>query len=328
MRPILLKGHEGPITKVKYNREGDILFSCARKDKSPTAWYSDNGERIGTYEGHEGLIWDLDVNWYSTMLLTASGDRTARLWDVQDGTQLFSFEHGSPVRACGFAEGGKMIFTAQEDARSQPACLFVYNVADDIAHQEAEPRREMVNPEAGKIFSADWGTLNQFILTANYDGTVRKWNVELGAEEKVIQAHTKEVRCLQFSPDKTMFVTCSADKSAKLFDTRTMDLIKTYKSDRPLNAVSISPLLTHLIVGGGQDTMNVTVTSSKVGHFQVDFFHLVYQEYMGAVKGHFGPVNSLAFSPDGKGYASGGEDGYVRLHHFDKDYFNPKNSYW
>jgi len=211
---------------------------------------------------------------------------------------------------------------------NQPACLFVYNISEDIKTQEADPSREMYNQESGKIYSAEWGPLNQHIITANADGSVRKWSVETGVEEQKIQAHTKEVRCIQLSPDKTMFVTCSGDKSAKLFDTRSMKCIKTYKSDRPLNAVSISPLLTHVIVGGGQDAMNVTVTSSKVGHFQVDFFHLVYQEYMGAVKGHFGPVNTVAFAPDGKGYSSGSEDGYVRLHHFDKDYFNPKASFW
>lgn len=32
------------------------------------------------------------------------------------------------------------------------------------------------------------------------------------------------------------------------------------------------------------------------------------------MKGHFGPINSVMFTPDGKGYASGGEDGYVRVH--------------
>jgi translation initiation factor 3 subunit I len=100
-----------------------------------------------------------------------------------------------------------------------------------------------------------------------------------------------------------------------------MEKLKTFQSDRPLNDAAISPLMNHVILGGGQEAMSVTTTSAKVGHFEVDFFHMVYQNKLGSVKGHFGPVNTLAFNPDGKSYASGSEDGYIRLHHFDKDYF-------
>ncbi len=35
------------------------------------------------------------------------------------------------------------------------------------------------------------------------------------------------------------------------------------------------------------------------------------------MRGHFGPINAISFRPDGRAYATGGEDGYVRLHHFD-----------
>jgi translation initiation factor 3 subunit I len=55
-----MKGHERSLTFLKYNQEGDLLFTCA-KDKSPCVWWSDNGERIGTYEGHNGAVWSLDV---------------------------------------------------------------------------------------------------------------------------------------------------------------------------------------------------------------------------------------------------------------------------
>ena len=40
------------------------------------------------------------------------------------------------------------------------------------------------------------------------------------------------------------------------------------------------------------------------------------------MRGHFGPINTLAYAPDGRGYASGAEDGYVRLHTFDADYYD------
>jgi WD40 repeat protein len=61
MRPILLQGHTRSLTQIKYNREGDLLFSVS-KDKVANVWYSHNGERLGTYSGHVGAVWTIDVN--------------------------------------------------------------------------------------------------------------------------------------------------------------------------------------------------------------------------------------------------------------------------
>ena len=48
--------------------------------------------------------------------------------------------------------------------------------------------------------------------------------------------------------------------------------------------------------------MDVTTTSTKVGKFDARFFDLVFEEEFGRVKGHFGPINSLAFHPNGEGF--------------------------
>jgi translation initiation factor 3 subunit I len=328
MHPILLKGHAGPISRIKYNRDGDLIFSCATKDKKPAVWYSDNGERLGTYNGHEGAVWDMDINFTSTRLLTASADRSARLWDVCTGKQLFAFEHKSSVRAVSFAEGDRMILTVAENNFNQQAAIHVYNVADDVADQAPEPVRVLKPSEdCGKIYRAMWGALNQTIIACGEDGYVRKWDVESGAEIAKVLVHKAGIRDMQYNKDRTMIITASRDSTAKITDVKTFEVMKSFVSDRPLNSAAISPLMNHVIMGGGQDAMNVTVTSSKVGHFEIDFHHLVYEEFMGSVKGHFGPVNSCAFCPDGKSFASGSEDGYVRLHHFEKDYFNPKYNY-
>ena len=60
-KPLMLHGHERSITQIKYNRDGDLLFSSA-KDPQPNVWYAINGERLGTYKGHTGAVWCLDIN--------------------------------------------------------------------------------------------------------------------------------------------------------------------------------------------------------------------------------------------------------------------------
>ena len=55
-----------------------------------------------------------------------------------------------------------------------------------------------------------------------------------------------------------------------------------------------------VVLGGGQEAMEVTTTYTKAGKFDARFYHLVFQEEIGRVKGHFGPINSLKFHPDGK----------------------------
>lgn len=218
-----------------------------------------------------------------------------------------------------------MCLTVQENNYGAQPTIFIFNMADEIADQKAEPVREMIGDV--KMTKALWAPLNTHIICTCDDGSIRKWNVETGQEEQKVQHHQKTIKNIAYSKDHTMFVTAGTDQQAQLYDTKTLELLKEYKVDRPLNAAAIHPYFNHLIVGGGQDAMDVTVTSSKVGHFQCDFFHLVYMDYMGSVKGHFGPVNAVAFNPDGKSYASGSEDGYIRLHNFDQNYFFSKHNH-
>ena len=80
----MLHGHERSITQIKYNRDGDLLFSSA-KDNHPCVWYSINGERLGTYEGHQGVVWAIDVDWETKHFMSGAGDNMLMIWDVQTG---------------------------------------------------------------------------------------------------------------------------------------------------------------------------------------------------------------------------------------------------
>lgn len=82
-RPLLLKGHTRSITLIKYNRDGDLLFSCS-KDSTPCVWMADSGERIGTYEGHTGAVYGLDITrkWITVMTCMCWCDCVRLSWVV------------------------------------------------------------------------------------------------------------------------------------------------------------------------------------------------------------------------------------------------------
>lgn len=46
----------------------------------------------------------------------------------------------------------------------------------------------------------------------------------------------------------------------------------------------------------------------------------IFEEEFARFKGHFGPINTIAFHPSGNSIVTGGEDGYVRVQEFDADY--------
>lgn len=75
-KPLTLQGHDRSLTQIKYNREGDFLFT-AGKNQTPNVWFSLNGERLGTYNGHQGAVWCLDCDWTTTKLITGAGDAKA-----------------------------------------------------------------------------------------------------------------------------------------------------------------------------------------------------------------------------------------------------------
>merc|ERR1712058_148109 len=54
-------------------------------------------------------------------------------------------------------------------------------------------------------------------------------------------------------------------------DAEKMDSMKVYKTERPVNSASISPVYEHVVLGGGQEAMDVTTTSTKIGKFDQDF---------------------------------------------------------
>ena len=213
-----MKGHERPLTFLKYNRDGDLLFSCA-KDHNPTVWFADNGERLGTYRGHNGAGWTCNVSRGSPRLITGSADQTAKLWDVQSGLQLYTFNFDSPARSVDFSVGDKLAVITTDPFMELPSAIHVKRIANDPSQQIGESVLLIKGPQ-GRINRAIWGPLNTTIISAGEDAVIRIWDSETGKllqESDKESGHKKTVTSLAKSADDSHFLTGSLDKSARVF---------------------------------------------------------------------------------------------------------------
>jgi len=320
----MLQGHTRAITQVKYNREGDLIFSSS-KDANPSVWYSSNGERVGTFDGHNGAVWCIDIDWKTDKFLSGGGDMTVRLWDCETGKMLNKVDRDSPVRTALFSYSGNMVVYTTDAAMSKPCEIFFADVRDPTMLGESVTRTTVEGP---KVTSILWGPLDDTVVTGHENGTLTQWDLRTNKIVTTADDHHATINDMQASKDGTMFITASKDNTSKLFDIDSLEVLKTYKTERPVNSAAISPNYEHILLGGGQEAMDVTTTGAREGKFEARFFHLVFEEEFARVKGHFGPINSMTFHPRGVQYTSGAEDGFLRVHNFDKSYYDYKSDFF
>jgi len=323
MRPILLSGHERALTQVKYNRDGDLIFSTA-KDQHICAWFAHNGERLGTYHGHQGAIWTVDVDPTSTILASGSADNTIRLWDVKSGKCLKTWDFPTAVKRVEFNEDGTKLLGVTEKRMGHLGTIVVLDINVDVEAEQSDEKSLTIVCDESKATVAGWSYLSKYIIAGHEDGSISQYDAKTGDLLYNVPIHelNQPVVDLQWSQDRTYCITASKDKTSKLIAAKDLNVLKTYVADTPLNSAAMTYKKDFVILGGGQAAMDVTTTSARQGKFEARFYHKIFEEEIGRVRGHFGPLNTVATDPTGKGYCSGGEDGYVRVHQFDKGYFD------
>jgi translation initiation factor 3 subunit I len=338
MLPYILSIHTRPLTHIKCNLDGDFFLSCG-KDGEVNLCRTDTGVRVGTYQPASGekagALYAVDVTFDSQYVVCGGADGKLVFYTF-DGEQHSVINQGGIVKYVEFNQKPgeqTMVVSCNDKFKSEK--------------DGAIPNRIMIwkyTPSAKKLCQIDellqmkatkvkWGPFDKTVVSIDEEGSVSVWDVANFSQPflaKKLDAHTQACTSLNFSLDRTLMITCSKDTTAKLWSMDTYECVKTYKTDRPLNDVAISPTFAspngkkHILMCGGQDAKDVTTTAGKEGKFESVLYHMVYEEELGQIKGSFGPVNAIAWLNDGSGFIIGSEDGYVRLYHWDADYFTSK----
>ena len=274
------------------------------------------GDWIGTFIGHKGAVWSSRLSDDATLAATGSADFSARVWDTFTGETLHALEHNHIVRAVAFPpqEKPKILATGGMEKK-----LRIYdlsragNSTNGAATNGANGADTTPSYEIGAgehqaaIKSIIWARDPNIMITAADDKKIRWWDLRSRSSIAKHDIDGLPGSCelnIGVGGDPAGVVSVAAGKNIYFFaGNRPGELIKHIKTEREVASVAVNGEARRFVTGSPGDTW-------------VHVWDLDAEIQLETGKGHHGPIWSTCFSPDGKLYATGSEDGTVKLWKF------------
>lgn len=311
--PIVCPGHTRPLAELQYvrvdnNSENDVFLLSACHDKMPMIRDAVTGDWIGTWMGHKGAVWSCQMDPTGNLAATASGDYSARVWDAITGQSLVELPHKHIVKTCVFSPNSQRLATGGKEPSLRiydlPQILVKPNHGKKSSSAAAKPALEI--PQESPITKLAWVS-DELLLCSCMNGKIYLWNTIDQSLVRTFDTNEKaeirdiEVRSIAGS-NKTI-LSVAAGTMVYFFDlSGSHDLLKSYKMPihfRDEGGCTLHPSGTKFVAGGSD--LWVRVFDFETG------------TELECHKGHHGPIRCVRFSPDGQSYASGSEDGTIRL---------------
>jgi Tol biopolymer transport system component len=257
-----------------------------------SAWWA-RRERV-VLEGHEDAVTSAAFSPDGKRIVTASDDRTARLWDAETGQPIGEplQGHKSDVQSAAFSPDGKRIVTASWDRTAR-----LWDAGT------GQPIGEPLRGHEDRLWSAAFSPDGKRIVTASKDKTVRLWDAETGQPiGEPLRGHESDVQSAAFSPDGKRIVTASKDETARLWDVATGRQIgEPLRGLGAMSSAAFSP-----------DGKRIVTASTLEGIARL--WDAETGRPIGATLAHHKlSVTSAAFSPDGRRIVTTSMDKTARL---------------
>ncbi|CAH2570642.1 putative WD repeat-containing protein all2124 [Planktothrix rubescens] len=201
-----LEKHQGEVTSVSFNKEGEILTSS--KDKTIKIW-SKEGHLLQDFKNaHSDTVWSATFSPDGQTIASASADKTVKLWK-KDGTLLQKLDHNSPVYVVRFSPDGKIIASSDKGGN-----IKFWNL-------DGEPLKT-IETKQNSVWSMSFKD-NKTLATGGLDSTVKFWRSKDDTFKTVEELGTLKghgpggVWSLDFSHDGTMLTTGGRDGTIKLW---------------------------------------------------------------------------------------------------------------
>ncbi|MGE0007683.1 MAG: caspase family protein [Parvibaculaceae bacterium] len=213
-----------------------------------TLWDIESGSLIHTFKGHSAEVRSLMFSADGKKVLSAGGDHTAKVWDVQNRSIIaeFSGRDTFSISSAALSHDGTLVL-----ALDNPATL--WNVASkELLHTFDEAAATLDSRTVAFSPSDDQ------LLVPSWNETLRLFDTKSGRLIREFGTHQDQISSVAFSPDGSRLLSASADRTIKVWDVKTGRLIYTLEGQSgTISSVVFSPDGTRVFSGSDDGTIAI-----------------------------------------------------------------------
>lgn len=245
----VLKGHDDPVYAVAFGPENKLI-ATGSFDKSIRLWDAAGKEvrTLGGKNGHQSQVLCLAFTADGNFLASGGSDNAVRVWELNpakpppEPTPVKNFSHPNIVSAVAFDKTGGVLATGCNDGFLRTWDLKTGQPVKQIKAHVSTPNGKDAQPDP--IYAVAWTPDWKQIVTASYDRSVRVWDAAAGTmvreikgapdvivfdpKAPVLPGHRDQVFSLAFTTDGKYLATGSSDKTVKLWDFATGNLVRDF----------------------------------------------------------------------------------------------------
>lgn len=203
---------DGCIVELLQTAGTDVVITACN-DNAARIFSLDSGQ-CSELRGHFGQVYACSVSPDNRHLLTASEDKSARIWEVLGDAVVEKrcLRHAGEVYSAVFSHCGNFAVTASED---NSACLW-----------RMDGTQRWTFSHNGEVYLSTFSCDDELVLTASEDGSAALIFAETGECQSMLVGHDSAVNRAEFSPDGCLVVTASLDATGRIWNRQ--DGVRTY----------------------------------------------------------------------------------------------------
>ncbi|KAF3446592.1 hypothetical protein FNV43_RR11772 [Rhamnella rubrinervis] len=243
-------------------------------------------------EGHTSEVFACAWSPSGSLLASGSGDSTARIWTIADGTCRSNVQNGpaSVVVLKHFkgriVEKSKDVTTLDWNGEGTLLATGSYDGQARIWSRDGE-LRSTLNKHKGPIFSLKWNKKGDYLLSGSVDKTAIVWDVKTGEWKQQFEFHSAPTLDVDWR-NNVSFATCSTDNMIYVCKVGENRPIKTFSGHQgEVNAIKWDP--TGSLLASCSDDNTAKIWSMK------------QDKYLHDLRDHVKEIYTIRWSPTGPG---------------------------